>query len=549
MRSLATSLFLIAFACLCGYSLTGCENWELPGKKTQRECVKPGGLINAQIQQLQVDFSIGSNAGTIDQVIWNFGNGNPTTTTGLTTRYTYPAPGEYVVKVVLTNSCGLETELSRTVTVSNATTPAVTVQPVTELSPTSATVRMAVTSTGNANLTRYGICYSSSNQNPEYDKDATQNINGTVAINTPVSFSLTNLLPNTRYYVRSFAVNATGRAGYSSTVDFLTYINPSVAAVGVPNAAVTTATVNFIINSPGNPAATSYGICYSPTNSTPDVSNSPTVNIDNPAINVSVPVNLTGLQPNTRYYYRPFARVPNGGIVYGNINQFTTQLDAVAQDLIASIPFTDGSRLDVSGFDNHIILVGNPTFTTDHKGRANSAILLNGSNYFFMNDNITLRPDALSISIWVRPGASADRMQIFNKSRFSDGGAEMYSSQIRPNDNGPGIAINTDIKQNSNCAGGVGWQSLSLASNIPLNTWYHIVLTYTGRTARMYINGTEFSSNTNLPASSIDNCPGGELKFGAQNRIIPWYFNGAMDDIRIYRRALTESEVKTLSEQ
>ncbi|GAB3902391.1 hypothetical protein GCM10028803_28990 [Larkinella knui] len=552
MKSLSTNILRVSLVCLLGVILLGCEKWELPSRKTKRNCVKPAGSLEAQIQQKKVDFSIANSSGTIDKITWDFGNGSSTVTTGLTVSYTYPASGSFSVKATLSNTCNEETVLLRTVTVADAALPTVSLQPASELSVNAATFGMTVTSTGNANLTSYGIVYSSTNPVPERGKpDATTLYKDeSIALNTPVSFNLTNLQPNTLYYIRSFAVNLAG-AGYSSPVQtFRTGSKPSLSNMGA-TPGVTTGNVNFVVTNTGSPAAIEYGICYSASNPNPEINNnSNSVKVANPALGTNTVVALLDLTPNTKYYYRAYAKLPSGEIVYSTTDSFTTQVDTLAQDLIASVSFTDGSKLDVSGNNNHVILVDNPTFVTDRKGKANSAIQLDGQNdYFFMAENSTLRPASLSISIWIKP-ITVDRwMQIYNKSRFSDGANEMYSSLIRPNVGAAGIVINTDIKQNSNCQGGLGWQTFTFTSGLQLNTWHHVVMTYSGRSARMYFDNVLLYTTENLPKNTIDECIGGDLKFGAQALNIPNYFYGSMDDIRIYKRALTPSEVQTLYNQ
>ena len=320
------------------------------------------------------------------------------------------------------------------------------------------------------------------------------------------------------------------------------------------------ATANFVVNEPGNPIAVEFGICYSSTTNTPDITNSTLIKVASPPANANVPVALSNLTPNKTYYYRSYAKTASGDVIYGEVKSFTTQPEIVSQDLIASVSFTDGSLQDVSGYDNHVKLVGT-TFTPDRTGRPNSAILLNGTgDYFYIPDKAILnQTDALSISIWIKPGSFSGRtedynkrMQIYNKSVFNTGDNEVYSSQIKlENDIGPNLTFITDIKQNSNCAQGKGWQDLIFTSPVNVNQWYHLVFTYSGQSARMYFNSVLVYKTDTLPAGKIDYCPGGELKFGAEatNYNLPWYFKGAMDDIRIYKRALTDMEVQTLFKQ
>jgi len=65
----------------------------------------------------------------------------------------------------------------------------------------------------------------------------------------------------------------------------------------------------------------------------------------------------------------------------------------------------------------------------------------------------------------------------------------------------------------------------------------------------MYLNNVLLYRNNELSYSAMDKCFGSELKFGAGIKALGWYFDGAMDDIRIYKRALTDSEVDALYKQ
>ena len=552
MNRLRTYLSYFIIASVGAVSLLSCETWELPGRKSQRACTQPSGTLSIQAQQRKIDCAIINSSGTIDRVVWSFGNNSTTVTTGLTVTYTYPASGTYIVKATLTNTCGVETTLQQTISVTDAIAPTVVLQPASDLTLNTATLRMSITSNGNATITSYGVCYSSTNQQPEVGKDKVASTSVSVGLNTPVSFSLTGLTENTLYYVRAYAINNVAtQPGYSSpTQTFTTGQSPAVIT-GTASPGVSSATVNFQIDKPGNPAAVEYGICYSSTNSIPDLINSAIVKVGSPSIGTTVPVNLPGLTTNKTYYYRAYAKLATGEVKYGDVMTFTTQVDTLSTDLIASVSFTDQSLQDVSGNNNSVKLVGSPTFTTDHTGKANSAILLNGStDYFYMADNTTLNPSALSVSIWIKPTSATRTMQIYNKSRFSDGTAELFSSLIKPNTADPGgIVINTDIKQNSNCQPGVGWQTFSFPGRPDLSKWHHVVMTYSGTSARMYFDNALLYTIDNLPKNTLDTCPGGDLKFGVQSRDLPNYFLGALDDIRIYKRALTASEVQTLFNQ
>ena len=558
MNRLSVYIIFLFLASISGSVLLSCKNWDLPGEKSQRVCTKPSGTLSVQAQQRRIDATITGSSGTIDQIVWNFGDGETTTTTSLTVSHTYQKEGTYTVKATLSNTCTDQLILQRDITIANPVAPTVTLQPVSGVSTTSATSGVTITNTGNSTITRYGICWSTTNQMPTIS-DQKAEASGSPMGNVSNPFGLTGLSPNTRYYVRGYATNSVG-TGYSAAQSFVTGQDPAVSTVAATNAGITTATANFIVNTAGNPAAVEYGICYSSNTSDPNLTNSTVKPIASPALGINVAADLTDLVSNKTYFYRAYAKTATGEVIYGEVFSFTTKVDTLAEDLVASVSFTDRSLNDISGFNNHVKLMGSPTFTTDRKGRPNAAILLNGTgDYFLMpeNPNNSLNPEAFTISIWIRPGTFVGRtrddnkrMQIFNKSRFTDSAFERYSSAIKlENDIGPGITFISNIKQGGNCQQGKGWQDFLFTSNVNLQEWHHLVLVYSGRSAQMYFDNLLLYTKDNLPADRIDDCRGGDLKFGGQYADLPWYFSGAMDDIRIYKRALSKTEVQTLFNQ
>jgi len=71
------------------------------------------------------------------------------------------------------------------------------------------------------------------------------------------------------------------------------------------------------------------------------------------------------------------------------------------------------------------------------------------------------------------------------------------------------------------------------------NEWFHVALTYDGSVANFYINGTLFGRNT---ISTTMQLPTESLKIGLNST----YFNGLIDEVRIYNRALSEEEIRYL---
>jgi hypothetical protein len=89
--------------------------------------------------------------------------------------------------------------------------------------------------------------------------------------------------------------------------------------------------------------------------------------------------------------------------------------------------------------------------------------------------------------------------------------------------------------------GGYGADDVTLPSAWLLNEWIHVGLTYDGTTAKAYINGSEVSSGTknwNLVLSRA--YLGRQVNDGE-------YWDGEVDDVWLYSRALTAEQVRGLA--
>lgn len=85
--------------------------------------------------------------------------------------------------------------------------------------------------------------------------------------------------------------------------------------------------------------------------------------------------------------------------------------------------------------------------------------------------------------------------------------------------------------------------SMQYTPNIVSNTWYCVVATYTGDTAKVYVNGT-LKSTTVTPNSGIGISSAGlsigAYSFGFPN--FPYWVHGYIDDLRLYKRALSAAD-------
>lgn len=146
--------------------------------------------------------------------------------------------------ILTLNSVGSTTE----VLVSTLIIPTVTTQAVSDITQTTATGNGNITALGSSNVTSHGICW---NTTGGPTTSATIMDKGAASATGTFTANLTDLTPNTTYYVRAYATNSVGTA-YGGVVSFTTLAlptdtTPPVIASGYPTAQVSGSTVTYKI--------------------------------------------------------------------------------------------------------------------------------------------------------------------------------------------------------------------------------------------------------------------------------------------------------------
>ena len=205
-----------------------------------------------------------------------------------------------------------------------ATLPSIATISVTSITPTSANVNSLITSYGTAELINYGY-YSEVTSGTVYDTSKSFT-NPTVIsrdywdIEPDFSITLKELLPNTKYYVKSFVENIFGKE-FGNTLSFTTS-EPSIPFLSTkPVSLLTRNSGNsggIVISKGGNDIIES-GVVW---NTSPNPTLSYNKSISEGALE-NFNITLTNLSPNTTYFLRSFA-TNSIGTGYGNEISFTT---------------------------------------------------------------------------------------------------------------------------------------------------------------------------------------------------------------------------------
>ncbi|MFH1786834.1 MAG: LamG-like jellyroll fold domain-containing protein [archaeon] len=184
--------------------------------------------------------------------------------------------------------------------------------------------------------------------------------------------------------------------------------------------------------------------------------------------------------------------------------------------------------VDESGNNNLGECTNCPSYTLS--GKSGGAYQFNSdtSSYILINDSSSLDvTKQITLETWIKP-ATYRPMAIVGKWNTVGGGHSyvLYSNGIAS----AGFRLNNGA---TNFIQLTGW-----STDPPLNQWSHLVATYNGTTAKVYVNGDEVASQTAVSTilSSASWVSIGREGYGN-------YYNGSIDEVKIYSRALHPDEI------
>ena len=214
-------------------------------------------------------------------------------------------------------------------------TSAVTTNAATSVGPMSATVNGSINPNGAA--TSAWFEWGTSSSLTTYTSTTSQSIgSGTSAVS--VTEDLTGLSANTTYYFRVAAQNSAGTVKGSILSFTTSAISPTVSTLAASLVTASSVTLNGTVN-PNGSSTTAY-FEWGTSSTLSSYSTTASQSIGSGTNAVSVTANLTGLTPNTTYYYRVVGQ-NSAGTTRGSIVNFTTSAQIVWQDGFE--PYTSGT--------------------------------------------------------------------------------------------------------------------------------------------------------------------------------------------------------------
>lgn len=244
--------------------------------------------------------------------------------------------------------------------------------------------------------------------------------------------------------------------------------------------------------------------------------------------------------------------VKNDTIIKNDTTVIVDSIYGLHCGLVAYYNFNGGTLHDSSGMGNDIYATNNVTLTTDRFGRANNAYSFDGSTSFMhVANSQSLNPTNITLMAIVKlTGYNLGPCfisQILIKG-YNDQSQGIYGLRLLPGIGGA-CALQQDSAAEKVAGYYGGWGSttgsLDSVYQIKPNTWFTMVYTFDGSVSKMYVNGQ--LNDTHIGTAQF-NPNTDDLSIGmTYNPSFYYNFQGAIDEIRIYNKALSAAAVKQLS--
>jgi hypothetical protein len=201
--------------------------------------------------------------------------------------------------------------------------------------------------------------------------------------------------------------------------------------------------------------------------------------------------------------------------------------------LVAQWKFDEGSgtiACDSSGNGNTATLVNGPLWTA---GIVGNALYFDGvdDNLVVAASNSLNLSSVFTLAAWVNPASAATDFRSIVTKNYT---YYLYASVAGYCGDGSPLGGFSEATAITACQ----------PAPLPANTWTHLAVTYDGSTLTLYRNGVAVVTSNFSGALSPST---GTLQIGASQ--YGEYFQGLIDEVRIYNRALSVAEIQTIYQQ
>jgi len=195
-------------------------------------------------------------------------------------------------------------------------------------------------------------------------------------------------------------------------------------------------------------------------------------------------------------------------------------------------PAIHGTTLvDTTGNYDMTLNTGDGSTNKSITGKNNNAVDFDGNNdYAKHTSQIVNSPTSLTICGWIK--------------KETDGGSyecalhHATAATIGSSSYWFGVDINNNLCNTIGASTGVGWSAGNTNIQAVYGTWYHLMSIWDGSTVKVYVDNVLKVTYTLTTYNSVDY----PTRIGGSADGTNYQFRGAIEDVRIYDNALTDSE-------
>jgi hypothetical protein len=213
--------------------------------------------------------------------------------------------------------------------------------------------------------------------------------------------------------------------------------------------------------------------------------------------------------------------------------------DGLVLHLSFDTPPQDGSVRDASGAGNHGRITGARWVAAGKQGGACQFSITNLTDCIVIPASDTLDVGRFTVAAWI-------------KTRDSDG----FWNLILDKDwrKGFNFFVGGDWQENKTWRGRLGLNVCGKCTcsddSVADDQWHHVAGTFDGKTQKLYVDGVEQRDKNDqhtgpIPKNNWDLCVGNSVVDYGTGEFLA--FDGLIDDVRVYNRALSAEEIKALA--
>lgn len=203
----------------------------------------------------------------------------------------------------------------------------------------------------------------------------------------------------------------------------------------------------------------------------------------------------------------------------------------------------NNSANDESRYHNHGVIIGGVARTTDRFGNPCGAMHFDGHSGYIRvagSPSLQLPYNAITIAAWVKidnPTTGSDKwITLVCKGSYTieNPANPQYRFQLFQGSRQSTVSVNTEFTE---------YDQLFNTHPFNINQWYFCVLVYDGYAVYVYQDGVNIF---HFPYNGLFNANTDDLEIGHDVPGSTEFFSGAIDDLRIYDRALLPNEIEKL---